>query len=402
MVPSTRHVNAHLSASRLKKWAQCPKAFELHYIRKLPTKPNPAFAFGSALHLALERTYRLIAERKLTGRFPEDDVVRLWQDAWREEKPGDLAIFEEGLAILKAYARAHAQVDHESVLAIEQEFRLPVGRFTVLGFIDRVDKLDDETVRIVDYKSNRVVFTRDEVDHDLQLSIYALAARMLWPWAKNVRLAFYLLRHGFYMETERAKESLDATRAYVEALGEQTESATEFPARVTELCAYCDHASACPAYHRALLGQVDLVCRDESDLEAVAREREEVAAKAKLLYARKDALERVLKAHIQKHGRVELGGVAYSIATTTQLAYPTEPTLDVLTQTLGRSREGLAGALLSVDKAKLDALLDGLSDTLRAADVRMLKTQLQAVAEKTLIPRFGAQRVRTPSPEVRP
>lgn len=399
VVPIDPHANAHLSASRLKRFEQCPKAYELHYVQKRPARPGPALAFGSALHLALERTYQVIADRKIAGRFPEAELVAAWKDAWREERPGDLAVFEEGLAILKAYARAHAMVDHESVLAIEQEFLLPVGRFQVLGYIDRVDRVDAETIRIVDYKSNRVVFTRDEVDHDLQLSIYAMAARALWPWAKNVQLAFYLLRHGFYMEAERSDESLAAAREYIELLGEQTESAAEFLPRISELCVYCDHAQECPAYHRALLGQVDLVCRDESDLDAVAREREEVAAKAKILYARKDALERVLKAHIQKHGKVELAGVAYSIGTMTQYAYPTGPTLDLLAQALGRSREDLAESLVVVDRGKLDALLKDLGEALPAADLRMLKAKLQAVADKNVSPRFNAQRVKSGATE---
>ena len=37
----------------------------------------------------------------------------------------------------------------------------------VLGFIDRVDWIDDETVEVIDYKTNHQLFTRDEVDTSL-------------------------------------------------------------------------------------------------------------------------------------------------------------------------------------------------------------------------------------------
>ena len=41
---------------------------------------------------------------------------------------------------------SRAVVEHHDVLAVEKEFRLQAGAFEVLGFIDRVDRVDDETV----------------------------------------------------------------------------------------------------------------------------------------------------------------------------------------------------------------------------------------------------------------
>jgi len=387
--------NEYLSYSRLKRFAECPKSYELHYIHKEPSRPNTALRFGSLLHVSLERTYREIAAGKISGRFPEDALVVAYKDEWTRSGLSDFGIFQDGLGILRSYAHQHALVDHASVVAVEQEFRLPVERFQVLGYIDRVDRVDEETVAVVDYKSNRTIFTREEVDHDLQLSIYAMAARMLWPWAKKVRLGLYLLRHGFLMETMRTEDDLAAAREYIAMLGEQTEAATEFPARLNENCAYCDHGAQCPAYHRALLGKVESVCHDETDLEAVAREREEVARMARVLYARKDALEKILKARLQEVDRLELGGMVYTVGRTTQLSYPTEPTLAVFRELTGKDDHELAALLLSVEKTKVDGLLKELSRSLAPADARMLRARVEAIAEKSVSPRFNAQRSRT-------
>ena len=298
--------NEYLSFTRLKRFAQCPKSYQLHYVAKAQSVPNASLLFGSLLHAALERVYREITAENLAGRFPEDRLLAAYQDEWSRSGLGEFAIFEEGLAILRAYAREQPLADPASILAVEQEFRLPVDRFQVLGYIDRVDRVDSDTIAVIDYKSNRAIFTREEMDHDLQLSIYAMAARMLWPWAKTVRLGLYLLRHGILMETTRSEEDLAAARAYIAMLGRQIESATDFPARLNENCAYCDHNALCPTYHRALLGKVEAVCQDERDLEAVAREREEVARLAKILYARKEALEKILKIRLQEVDRLEL------------------------------------------------------------------------------------------------
>jgi len=382
--------NEYLSASRLKRFAQCPKSFELHYVKGEPSAFNPATTFGSVLHAALERVYRLIVELKLIGRFPEEQLIAFFEEEWKKASLFDFASFQEGVKILRDYACEHALVDYTTVLGIEQEFRIEVEGFEVRGFIDRVDRIDDETVLITDYKSNRAIFTRDEVDQDLQLSIYAMAARVLWPWAKKVRLSFYLLRHGFRMETARSDEDLAAARRYVAMLGRASEQASEYEARLNENCNWCDHRMQCPVYHRALLGKVENLCQDEKDLEAVAREREEVAKLAKALYARKEALERILKKQIENVGELKLGGMVYGLSKTTQVSYPADSTLLVLNEVLGASMEDLARQLLVVDKAAVERLLKDAAKDLLPADVKMLKARLDAIAEKSHSPRFVA------------
>jgi RecB family exonuclease len=386
--------NEYLSYSRIKRYEKCPRSFELHYVRRAPAHANPATQFGSVLHRSLEATYRAIVAEGLVGPFPETRLLADFEAAWTEAGLTDFPLFGEGRAILHRYAREHADVDAGAVLAVEQEFRLPVGRFEVLGYIDRVDRLDTETVRVVDYKSNRAIFTRDEVDHDLQLSLYAMAARQLWPWARRVRLGFYLLRHGFLIETARSDADLATARAYVATLGEQIETATEFPPRLNEHCAYCDHAAQCPAYQRALLGQVDASTADAGDLEAVAREREDVARVAKVLHARKDALDRVLRAHLGHAERLELGDVVYSLGTVAHTTYRASPTLALLRGATGRDETELAALLLTVDKPRLEALLRDLGASMPAAQLRMLRAQLEAAGETSYSPRLQAQPAR--------
>jgi len=381
--------NEYLSASRLKRYAQCPKSFELHYI-----KGEPATTFGSVLHAALERAYRLVVEQKLTGKFPEAQLIAFFEEEWAKASLADFASFQEGVKILRDYVCKNPMVDHTTLLGIEQEFRLQVEGFEVRGFIDRADRLDAETVLVTDYKSNRAIFTRDEVDQDLQLSIYAAAARTLWPWAKNVRLSFYLLRHGFRMETKRSEEELTATRRYVVTLGRASEAATEYKARLNDTCAWCDQRMQCPEFARALLGRVEHVCTDLEDLESVAREREEVAKLAKALYSRKEALDRVLKRRLEDVAKLELAGVEYSLAKTTHLTYPVDATLLALNDVLGESIEVLAHRLLAVDKTAVEALLDEAAKDLMPADVRMLKARLDAVAEKSFSHRFCSRAVR--------
>jgi len=389
--PSAR--NTHLSYSRLSRFETCPLSYRLHYLDKLQAEPGMPLRFGKMIHAVLERLLREVIDDERTGPLAEPRALELLQEAWAAEGLSGLDLFEEATGILKAFVRDQGMVDHRDVLAVEKEFRLTVGEFTVLGFIDRVDRTDDETIEIIDYKTNRQLFTRDEVESSLQMSLYQLAAQRFWPWAKRVKLTFWMVRHSVRQETSRTPEQLEAALAYVETLGRQTEVATEFPPRLNPNCAYCDHRQQCPAYAEALRGRRDVVCADQADLESVAREREEVARLAKLLYARKDELDDVLKAHLKEQDELLLGGVRYRMFNTTSVDYPLGPTVQVLATASGLTPDEVQGRIGAVDKKALDALVKEVGKRLDRSRLALLKAELEARADKTHSPRFWAKEI---------
>ena len=388
-----RFKNQHLSYSRLSRFEQCPLSFKLHYIDKKQADPGVPLRFGKAVHAVLENLVREHMEEEREGPLSEDRAVTLWQEAWAAGELSGIEVFEEGLTILRSYVRRQGHLDHQDVLAIEKRFELSVGPFTVLGFIDRVDRVDDETVEVIDYKTNRMLFTREEVDTSLQMSLYHLAARQLWPWAKKVRLTFDMLRHDIRMTTERDEDQLAAARAYVETMGRMTEEAREFPARLNSNCVYCDHRQNCPTYAAALRGERTVVCEDFDDLELVAQEREEVARLAKVLYARKRELEGVLKSRLEDQDELVLGGVRYRMFNAASNEYPLERTLSALASATGESPEALLAQVGSIDKKSLDALVKKLAKSIGKDRATLLKAELDAIAEKRFSQRFWAKEV---------
>lgn len=385
--------NQHLSYSRLSRFETCPLSYRLHYIEKKQAEPGLPLRFGKTIHAVLERLIKEVVDDERTGPLSEERAIELYREAWGVERLTGMDVFAEGLAILRRFIAEQGVVDHRDVLAIEKEFRLPVGPFEVLGFIDRVDWIDDETVEVIDYKTNHQLFTRDEVDTSLQMSLYEVAVRRLWPWAKKVKLTFWMLRHGVRQETTRTEEQLADALAYVETLGRQTETATEYPARLNTNCSYCDHRKQCPAYAEALKGKREFIVEDLADLEGVAREREEVARLAKALYARKEELEDILKAQLKERDELVLGGVRYRMFATTSLDYPLEPTLTLLADATGLSRDEVLGKLGAIDKKALDALLKSLGKKLDKPRVSLLKAELEAHADKRMSPRLWAKEV---------
>ena len=385
--------NQHLSYSRLSRFETCPLSYRLHYIEKQQAEPGLPLRFGKTIHAVLERLIKEVVDDERTGTLSEERAIELYREAWGAERLTGMDVFAEGLAILRRFIAEQGVVDHRDVLAVEKEFRLPVGPFEVLGFIDRVDWIDDETVEVIDYKTNHQLFTRDEVDTSLQMSLYEVAVRRLWPWAKKVKLTFWMLRHGVRQVTTRTEEQLADALAYVETLGRQTETATAYPARLNTNCSYCDHRKQCPAYADALKGKREFIVEDLADLEGVAREREEVARLAKALYARKEELEDILKAQLKERDELVLGGVRYRMFATTSLDYPLEPTLTLLADATGLSRDEVLGKLGAIDKKALDALLKSLGKKLDKPRVSLLKAEIEAHADKRMSPRLWAKEV---------
>lgn len=385
---------SHLSYSRLSRFEECPRSFEAHYILGEPAEESDALRFGSLLHEVLEVLYRRAKEAGGEFRLTEALATEAFTAAWTHSGLAGQEHFVEGLRILNEYVRQHAVINGAAILGVEQEFSLRVGDREIRGFIDRIDRVGDDAIEVVDFKSNRVVFTREEVDSDLQLGIYHLAARELFPWAKEIRLSFYLLRHGIRLVTTRSDEHLALLREYIATLARQIEESTSFSPRLGPHCSSCDHRKSCPAYHRALLGQREVVASDPTDLEVVAREREEVARLAKILYARKDELDGILKARLQEVDVLELAGVTYSLTNTTQLSYPRDATVEALAEATGLGRDEIEREILAVDKKRVDDLVRSLGKQVEPARVRLLKARLDHIAEKTYVPRLTAKAVR--------
>jgi putative RecB family exonuclease len=384
--------NEHLSFSRLSRYEQCPLAFRLHYIDRLKAAPGLPLLFGKAIHAVLETLLTEIIDAKVTGPLLEEHAIDLWKAEWASESGlSGIAAFHEGVEILRDFCRDEGVVSHRNVLAAEGEFRLQIGRFAVVGALDRVNRIDDTTVEVVDFKTNRLLFTREEVDTSLQMSLYHLAAQELWPWAKKIQLTFHMLRHSIRMQTERTPAQLQTAKAYVEALGEEIERTTAFPARLNPNCVYCDHREQCPVYAEALRGKRYVVAMDLSDLAAVAREREEVASIAKLAYARKGELEAVLRARLENDDELAIGGRKYTVYTVANTAYPFEATIDRLVERTGTPRDEVTKRVAVIDKGALDDFLKDARTRLPRSRIALLRAEVDATAQRTFTQRFSSK-----------
>lgn len=377
--------NEHLSVSRLKLYEQCPRAFFYKYVDKGPIEPfGDAAKFGVALHAGLEGGLGWLIKGEEAGRFPLDATLEAYRHEWSATGMTGVALYQEGLAILREYAERHAWIDPMTILGTEIEFNIEVDGFKVNGFMDRVDKIGDSAIRIRDYKSNRMLYTREELDGDLQMPVYGLAARVLWPWASQVEYVFDMLRHGTEQPTVRTADQLDATAQYVGDLGRRTETDTTWAMKPNPNCSYCDSRKRCPKWAEMLVQGHELTAVDTGRLGDVAREKMKAGVVAKAAYARQAEMDGILKKHLTVVGDYEIDGFSVKAINASSVEYPDAGAVVRAFVKAGQDAASAMDRVLVVDKDKVAELLEEAAPKkLPTSKGLMLRAELDSLKRVT-------------------
>jgi putative RecB family exonuclease len=392
-----RFKNEHLSVSRLRLFEQCELAFFYHYVAKIDgERPRVQAAdFGKVLHSALEDVYRWIIENEYVGTFPIDRLVAAYRQAWVLSNLSGVALYQEGLGLLRIYAKNNNHVDHMKILAVEEEFNVEFEGFLFNGLMDRVEKTADDAVEVIDYKSNRLIYTQSELATDLQMSLYGYVVRKLYPWAKRVTYRFDMLRHGFSQKAERKDEDIAEAMEYLVTLGRRSETktlATEWEPAINPLCGYCDYRRYCPAYAQAIESGHEIAKLDDPEkLDELAVLRENVAKHSKLLYARQEELNEVFKAKLKQDGEFDAGGYHYRfVSGGYDMTYDLEKVLRTLAEA-GLSEVEMRG-VLKVDNDALQGFVTKLEGRIGFSNYMLVKSTLESfVEQKPKTPKFDSR-----------
>jgi DNA helicase-2/ATP-dependent DNA helicase PcrA len=118
--------------------------------------------------------------------------------------------------------------------------------------MDQVNSLGRNDVEIVDYKTGRPRKDSD-AKRDLQLSLYALAAKEIFEW-NPMRLVFHYLQNNEIQVTTRDSKQLAEAQAIVQEVADDIR-AKQFPPRPSpSVCRSCAYKPICPAHEEMLSG----------------------------------------------------------------------------------------------------------------------------------------------------
>src|ERR1700722_14279936 len=239
-----------LSPSAVTGYRSCPQQFLFSRSWSLKEGPKAVLSFGSVMHTTIKR---FVEHFRKGVKLPFEEVARIFETEWTsagfEDDYQERGYKRDGLEQLRTF---HAAVLESlpQVLELEKSFELPLeNNVTIIGRMDQVNSLGRNDVEIIDYKTGK---PKKDVDakKDLQLSLYALAAKEIFEW-NPVRLVFHYLQDNHTQVTTRDAKQLDeAQKIVLEVAGDIR--AGQFPPKPGFVCRSCAYKPICPAHEEAL------------------------------------------------------------------------------------------------------------------------------------------------------
>jgi superfamily I DNA/RNA helicase/RecB family exonuclease len=239
-----------LSASDIESYRACPLRYKFARVLRIPTEPTPQQRFGIMVHKVLERYHSEWDGRPESLQSTLPTLMRLLDAAWRRagfrESPGELVWLERAREALTRYHRQLADQPGRPVW-FERSFSFPVGGDLVRGRVDRVDRIAEERYELIDYKTGHPR-TEAQLEGDVQLSLYALAAVRAWKVTAE-RLAYYYVldNRKVPLPGEQDAQALRAVEQKVIDVAEGIRALDFAPRPSYAVCSSCDFLDICPA-----------------------------------------------------------------------------------------------------------------------------------------------------------
>jgi RecB family exonuclease len=244
-MPPVADLSARLSASTLQRYEVCPLQFKLEREWRIPGEVPAAMQYGGAMHRVLRAYFDSV---RFERRMSEEHVLDMFRSELKEAKIQDRYqhdLYEQqGIDQLKAFVASCENAPCPDVLHTEEFFEIKVGESTVVGRIDRIDKLPDGRVVITDYKTGKAQ-SQEDADKSLQLSVYALAAREKWGYQAE-SLVLYNLGENTSAFTTRADSALQGAKLKIEEVAAKVAEG-KFDPKTGFHCRFCAYQTLCPA-----------------------------------------------------------------------------------------------------------------------------------------------------------
>jgi putative RecB family exonuclease len=247
------------SHSSLERYERCPLAYRYRYVDRLKDRLGDSLEqyTGKAVHDTLEWLHLRVAD----GGLPlwediRDDFLRRYDRGWSDsirlvhpERTRE-GYREVGKRCVRNYFENNTPFNQGSLIAAEWEFRLPLGDDGpwMTGRVDRVTRRAPGHIEVHDYKTGSFVPGRVELERSRQAALYAMAVRRAYPDVEDGRLdlVWHFLASGIVIRFEIRPATVERIRRETLELIDQVLATTQWPARPTRLCAWCEYGHVCP------------------------------------------------------------------------------------------------------------------------------------------------------------
>lgn len=252
-----------LSYSKLSSYKRCPRAWKKLYLDGMGLQSRPFFSFGTAVHEAMEFFYDPQGKQDSSLKY----LLQCWDRAFEKYREGyrdpeeEKRYHEQGREMIERFHKDYVEGGRYSpAFAIEKYFEIPLGGNAVMtGYIDRIDRLEDGSYEILDYKTEPTRRTQEQIDKDDQLTIYFWAAQTFMRLPVK-QLSLLMMYFGKKLVTTRREEDIPEVIAAIDAVAAEIKENVRrhrqdhdpgeaecalFPPRKNRYCKGCDHLETC-------------------------------------------------------------------------------------------------------------------------------------------------------------
>lgn len=241
-----------ISPTKITTFLACPVKYRWTYLDgrgKMYLRAKSYYSFGTTLHRVLERFH----DASDVGVDTTAEVAAAYEESWIDagfssaEEMSEA--YHDGLEMLERHVEDHQKrAISGQVLFVERTLKLDMGRFDLIGRIDRVDEHADGTLEIVDYKTGRDYVTKEEVAADIAMGCYQLLLSETYP-GRRLLATIHALRTGKHASASLSQEELDSFREDVRTLGgrilDESDESYDWTPRLKRLCQSCDFLPLC-------------------------------------------------------------------------------------------------------------------------------------------------------------
>jgi DNA helicase II / ATP-dependent DNA helicase PcrA len=231
-----------LSASDLDLYLTCPLKYKFGRVFGIPQDPTINQRFGILIHNVLERFHKEGADEGLTR------LMDLFEAGWRRGGFGssddELQYRDRAREAMRLYWERESESEGEPVW-LERKFDIKIGEHHVRGRVDRVDRLPGGSHELIDYKTGERKSEAD-LESDLQLALYRLAAREAWGLEAGTGSYYYVLDGDKVAAPVRPDDAERVERTVLQ-VGEGILGQDFEPRPSPTVCSWCDYRLICPA-----------------------------------------------------------------------------------------------------------------------------------------------------------
>lgn len=246
------------SHSRLSSYENCPRQFEYRYVKKVESEREGIEAFlGKRVHEILERLYHHLKRhgrppslRQVLERFDKDWALRWHEQVEIVRRENAVDHYQRhGKHCLENYYRSRYPFDQEETVAVEHNVSLkldPEGQYRMRGVVDRIARTAPGAYEVHDYKTGAYLPRADHFQTDRQLALYQIGLEQGYGDVERVELVWHYLHHNRTIRSRRSPEQLETLQAETISRIDEIEAASEYPAKPSKLCWWCDFRDLCP------------------------------------------------------------------------------------------------------------------------------------------------------------